>query len=182
MAFYDALQNSTRRHNGDYANGNIVLVKNGFCWPALFFAPLWLIFRGMWLILVFYIGISMLLIAIAELGFISPDTAFWVDIAFAFLLAFEGNFLRKWTLQRSNYQQIGVSFGKGLQQAEVNFFEKMQNATHHASDHIGQNTHNYDVHQNIIVKDKPQTPAQITKPTHWKSGGKRNSDSVVGMF
>ena len=191
MAFFEALQNQTKAHNGDYANGNIVLVKDGFCWPALFFTPLWLIFSGMWLVLIIYIGLWLVFAGLANAGFISDDMAFWAEIGISLLFAYEANFLRKWTLQRGNYRPIGVSLGRNLLEAEVNFFGQFiapNNAPNNAPTNdvptgdVNPTAHTATSSADIIVN--PISTAQTTQhqKSHWKIGGKRKSDSVVGMF
>ncbi|MBL1242664.1 MAG: DUF2628 domain-containing protein [OCS116 cluster bacterium] len=181
MAFFEALQNTHKAHNGDFSNGNIVLVKDGFCWPALFFTPFWLIFRGMWLILTLYVGFSLIFWAVENAGYISSSAAFWAQIGMSILFAFEANFLRKWTLQRGHYRHIGVSLGRNLQEAEVNFFAQFVGDAPLATNYV----------EAVIVPASssemvinPVSVAQKTEiqKSHWKIGGKRKADSVVGMF
>lgn len=188
MAFFEALQNSSKSHNGDYANGNIVLIKDGFCWPALFFTPFWLIFRGMWLILVFYIGLSMIFWAAENSGYISADIVFWVQIGLSILLAYEANFLRKWTLLRDDYKHIGVSLGDNLKQAEVNFFDQFIGGTLSSTGEMPLSAAYVEAMPvsssaaDMVIN--PVSVGQKTNPqkSHWKVGGKRKADSVVGMF
>lgn len=181
MAFFEALQNTNKAHNGDFGNGNIVLVKDGFCWPALFFTPIWLIFRGMWLILIFYIGISLTFWAVEDAGYISSSVAFWAQLGMSLLFAYEANFLRKWTLQRANYQHIGVSLGRNLQEAEVNFFAQFVDQapllTPYVETPIVERNTSEMVTNPVSVIQKTEL-----KKSHWKVGGKRKADSVVGMF
>lgn len=189
MAFFEALQNTNKAHSGDYANGNIVLVKDGFCWPALFFTPFWLIFRGMWLILVFYIGISLIFWAAENAGYISPDVAFWAQFGMSVLFAFEANFLRKWTMQRGDYRHIGVSLGRNLQEAEVSFFAQFVGdaplsppmSPQSSAPFVEPTTQTSNSSELVM---NPVNVAQKTelKKSHWKVGGKRKADSVVGMF
>lgn len=184
MAFFEAFQNPSKAHNGDFANGNIVLVKDGFCWPALFFTPFWLMFRGMWLVLILYIGVSLIFIGLSGAGYISAEASFWVQIGLSLLFAFEANFLRKWTMQRGNYRHIGVSLGSNLKQAEVNFFKQFS----------GENARSFEMETTPIAEESGHSSSQmvvnpvsnekttIHQKSHWKVGGKRKSDSVVGMF
>lgn len=181
MAFFEALQNTNKAHSGDYSNGNIVLVKDGFCWPALFFTPFWLIFRGMWLILVFYIGISMIFWAVENAGYISPDVAFWAQFGLSVLFAFEANFLRKWTMQRGNYRHIGVSLGRNLQEAEVSFFAQfVGDAPLSAS--LAEPAVRASSSSEMVMNPVSVVQKTELKKSHWKVGGKRKADSVVGMF
>jgi Zn-dependent protease with chaperone function len=36
----------------------LVFVKEGFCWPGLFFPAFWLLFRGLWLVLIGYLVVA----------------------------------------------------------------------------------------------------------------------------
>lgn len=180
MAFFEALQNPNKSHNGDYANGNIVFVKDGFSWPALFLTPFWLIFRGMWLVLLFYIGFSLFFWAVANSGYVSADAAFWAQIGLSILFAYEANFLRKWTLQRGNYKHIGVSLGANLREAEVNFFGQFEQAAP-----VAMQVEPAIVETNsseLVVNQMSNAQNTEHKKSHWKVGGKRKADSVVGMF
>ncbi len=172
MAFFEALQNPNISHNGDYANGNTILVKDGFSWTALIFTPFWLMFHGMWLIFVMYIGVTFSFYALAEFRVISPDIIFWLNVSVSIIFAFEANFLRKWTLERKNYQRIGVSLGANIREAEVNFFSQFIQT--------GAPTPPAFSSTNNDIQTSDTTPP--TKKSHWKIGGKRDSDSVVGMF
>ncbi|NRA88489.1 MAG: DUF2628 domain-containing protein [Rhizobiales bacterium] len=183
MAFYEALQNSDHAHSGDYSNGNIVLIKDGFCWPALFFTPFWLVFRGMWLILVMYIGVTLLFSALAEFNIIAPQIVFWLNIGVSILFAWEANFLRKWTLQRANYRHIGVSLGANIQEAEVNFFSQFMGGGNVEKTNIQpvNKVETTNVSTSIINPINDKNPTD-NKKSHWKIGGKRQSDSVIGMY
>ncbi len=184
MAFFEALQNSSKSHNGDYANGNIVFVKDGFSWPALFFTPFWLIFRGMWLVLVFYIGFSMVFWAVANSGYISESVAFWAQIGLSVIFAYEANYLRKWTLQRSNYNHIGVGLGGNLREAEVDFFSQFEQNTRQTSNEpmVVEPTVAKTSSSQLVVNPVSLAKKTEHQKSHWKVGGKRKADSVVGMF
>lgn len=181
MAFFEALQNSNKSHNGDYGNGNIVLVKDGFCWPALFFTPFWLIFRGMWLVLTLYIGLSLMFIAIQDAGYISSAAAFWVQVGLALLFAFEANFLRRWTMMRGNYKHVGVSLGDNLQEAEVNFFSQFVDASEVTQQQVVEAVAVVKNSSELVVNPIAEQKT-LHQKSHWKVGGKRKADSVVGMF
>ena len=99
---------------------SFVFIKEGFCWPALFVAELWLLCRRMWLVFLAYLAVAMVLTGL--------DGAFggplpWIFLTLAHLLfAFEANELRRWTLERRGYRQIGVVAGGYLRDAELRFF------------------------------------------------------------
>lgn len=191
MAFYEVFQNTGRSHNGDYANGNIVLIKDGFCWPALFFTPFWLIFRGMWLVLALYIGVSLIIVALAELNYIDPSILFWLNLGISLIFAYEANFLRKWTLQRRKYNHVGVTLGNNIREAEVGFFAQFINPNkvdvepqYSAADEVNPVPADMMAKNSsqMVVNPVNENVENIHRKSHWKIGGKRKSDSVVGMF
>jgi hypothetical protein len=102
---------------------SVVFVKEGFAWPALFFAVPWMLFRAMWLVLVLY------LVAVAGFYFlgrvIPPSAMSAVAVLFAFLFALEANELRRWKLSRRGFRMVGVAEGHGRSEAELRFFASL---------------------------------------------------------
>jgi hypothetical protein len=97
-----------------------VFVKEGFAWPALFFAPLWLIFRRLWLALLGYV------VVVAAIGAIGTVLGCAFTIAgimlLHFLLALEGNELRRRSLGRWGYRLTAIVDGRGVEEAEIRYF------------------------------------------------------------
>ena len=48
MRMYEVLERTVDPRKG--AAGDFVLVKEGFCWPALLFGPLWALYHRMWVV------------------------------------------------------------------------------------------------------------------------------------
>ncbi len=94
-----------------------VLVKDGFCWPALLFGPFWMIYRRMWrelvILLAVYAGIG------AVGAAISTQLAGWLDLLVALLLGFEGNALARRALARRGYEETAVIAATGRDEAEL---------------------------------------------------------------
>ncbi len=94
-----------------------VLVKDGFCWPALLFGPFWMLYRRMWRELV------ALLAAYAGIGVVgaaaSGQLAGWLDLLVALLLGFEGNALARRALARRGYEETAVIAAAGRDEAEL---------------------------------------------------------------
>jgi hypothetical protein len=123
MAIYTVLAPPAR---GDDARADpmaTVFVKDGFCWPALFIAPLWMIYRRMWLVLVVYIAATIALSwGLRGLGVGDFDGV--VVILLHVLFALEANNLRRWTLERRGYAFAGVAEGRNVEEAEIRFFSR----------------------------------------------------------
>jgi len=102
---------------------DFVFVKDGFCWPALFFGELWLLYRRLWLVLLLYIAVALgVSVAAAELGGPLP----WIAFGLARLLfALEGNSLRRGKLRSRGYTFVGVAEGR-RSTAEIRFFAEWQ--------------------------------------------------------
>jgi hypothetical protein len=97
-----------------------VFIKEGFCWPALFVAIPWMVYRRMWLVLLGYLVVSL---GLGWLGDGSGEaiTGFVLVLA-ALLFATEANGLRRWTLERNGWRLIGVAEGSRVADAERRFY------------------------------------------------------------
>ena len=101
-----------------------VFIKDGFCWPALLFAGLWMIYRRLWLVLIGYIVVSAALAAAASAA---GGGAFgFAIIALHFLFALEATHLRAWTLERHGYRLVGIAEGRREEEAEVRYFSEIE--------------------------------------------------------
>ena len=97
-----------------------VFVKEGFSWPALFVAELWLVYRRMWLVFVLYVVVVGAALAIErQTG--GPLAGVFLTLA-RLLFALEGNGLRRWTLLRYGFQIVGVVEGPRVTEAEIRYF------------------------------------------------------------
>ena len=98
----------------------LVFIKDGFCWPALFIPLVWLIWRGLWLTLLLYLVLAIGLGMLSALAGSDASTA--VTVLFALWFALEANGLRRWTVERRRYALVGVVEGRSLEEAERRFF------------------------------------------------------------
>jgi hypothetical protein len=99
-----------------------VLVKEGFCWPALLFGPVWLAWRGLWLALAFYVALMLVAVAFAMLMGLPNGDVSLVTMVVNLLLALEGNGLCRWSLERRRYHERAIVAGGNLPEAEERFF------------------------------------------------------------
>jgi hypothetical protein len=75
-----------------------LLIREGFSWGAFFFGPLWLLAQRLWLAALAWL----VLVVLASL--LSP----WAGLGLQFLLAAEARNLRRWTLARRGWREVGV--------------------------------------------------------------------------
>jgi len=101
-----------------------VFIKDGFSWPAFFFAALWMIYRRLWLVLIAYIVISVALAAAVSAA--GGGVFGFAILALHFLFALEAAQLRAWTLTRHGYRLVGIAEGRREEEAEVRYFSEIE--------------------------------------------------------
>ncbi len=98
-------------------------VRDGFYFWAFVFGPLWLLWRRLWLALLFYV-----------IAWAAVESALWyfkagvgaqaaINVVFALLLGMEASSLWRWTLERRGWKNLGVVVGDDLESAERRFFQ-----------------------------------------------------------
>jgi len=98
-------------------------VRDGFYWWAFLLTPLWMLRHRLWLVLAIY------LVAIAVLDTVLHGvgaSAFVIALAgvlISLLIGFEAGTLRRFTLRRRLWKDIGVICGDDLENAERRFFD-----------------------------------------------------------
>jgi hypothetical protein len=104
---------------------DVVFIREGFSWWALFFPLLWLAFKGMWIILLLALAAQFLIWSAAEaLGF-GEAMRIVFSCAINLILAFEGNNLLRWTYERRGFEERGLVQGDDLDEAEYRFFTEI---------------------------------------------------------
>jgi hypothetical protein len=99
-----------------------VFVRDGFSFAALLFGPLWMLRHRMWLVLLFYGAVVALLALVLRLhGSATVGAIVWALLAL--LLGFEAGTLRRFTLGRRGFGNIGIVVGDDLELAERRFFD-----------------------------------------------------------
>lgn len=140
-------------------------VKEGISWTALFFAPVWLVFHRMWLVLFATLVLYATAIAVADAIGLDAGPALSLVLVVNIIIALEGNNLRRWTLKRGQYQEIGVVTGRSLEHCERRFFESLL-------DPYKKLPQRHELH--------PASGIQSTLATLRQPG--KESETVVGLF
>ena len=99
-----------------------VFVRDGFHFWAFVLAPLWLLFRRLWLALLGYIVVNALAGGILYLLGVSGSFRVLASTLIALLLGFEAATLWRWTLARRRWQMLGFVVGDDEENAERRFF------------------------------------------------------------
>ena len=104
------------------ADPDVVLVREGFSWPAAVFAPLWLALHGLWLASAAYLGLVLLLAgAEAALGLAEPVLAA-AGLGLALLVGYLGPEAWRLSLARRGYGLTAVVGGRNRDEAERRLF------------------------------------------------------------
>ena len=105
-----------RRSRGILEEPDIRAVKEGFCWPALFFGPLWAAWRGDWA------AAAALLAAFAAAALL-PGALVWLSLPALLLVAltagFEGNERARRRLGRRGIAEAALAAGRNTGEAEA---------------------------------------------------------------
>jgi len=99
-------------------------VKDGFTWSAALFAPVWLLVHRLWWPLAGYV-IAMGTLEGLRLAEIFPSA--WISLAslgLHVLIGFEGDALRRWSLERRGWRTLGTVSGKNTAECERRFFDE----------------------------------------------------------
>jgi hypothetical protein len=123
MSVYTVHEPPLRDSGASVDPERFVFVRDGFYFWAFVFGPLWLLWRRLWLALLFYV------IAFAVVG-----GALWyfkagfgaqaaINAAFGLLLGMEASSVWRWTLARRGWNNLGVVVGDDLESAERRFFQ-----------------------------------------------------------
>ncbi len=123
MTVYTVHEPPPREGQADADADRVVFVRDGFYFWAFLLGPLWMIWRGLWLVLVLYLIVTVALhVGLHMLG-VSGAVKFIVGFLIALLVGFEAATLRRWTYGRRGWRNSGVVVGPDLETAERRFFD-----------------------------------------------------------
>jgi hypothetical protein len=111
----------------------IVFVRDGFSFWAFLWAPLWMLWHRMWLVLAGYVVVVAALETPLLAGGGSPAAASVVGLLFSLLIGLEASTLRRFTLRRRGWRSVGIVSGDDVEDAERRFFDAWlrQTSTQH---------------------------------------------------
>lgn len=100
----------------------MVFVRDGFSFWAFLFGPLWMLWHRMWLVLAGYLVLAGALQLLLRLVGASLPATIAADFLLALLVGLEAPTLRRFTLRRRRFSEIGVAGGQQQEVAERAFF------------------------------------------------------------
>jgi hypothetical protein len=100
-----------------------VFVRDGVYVWAFFLTPLWLLWRGLWLVFLIY-AVTAIAIenAMHYVGF-GTGSVVLVQLLISLLVAVEAASLRRFSLARRGWKNIGIVSGDDLEDAERRFYD-----------------------------------------------------------
>ncbi|MGQ0484708.1 MAG: DUF2628 domain-containing protein [Hyphomicrobiales bacterium] len=99
-----------------------IFVKDGFAWPAVVFTLLWTLWHRMWIVAAIVFSATAAVAALASWLGLGDAPVNLASLAVGLILGFEGNDLRRRSLARQGYEELGLAPGRDLDEAELRFF------------------------------------------------------------
>lgn len=97
-------------------------VREGFSWLGFLFPFLWLLFNGMWLVLLAFVALTVAVEAVATL-LLGASTGI-ASLALNIVFGFEARGLLMWSLARKGWRYRGVVSGLTREDAERRWFDR----------------------------------------------------------
>jgi hypothetical protein len=135
-----------------------VFVRDGFYFWAFLLAPLWMLRYQLWLVLIGYVIVAAALqVAVYMLG-ASPSVMFGVGFLLALLVGFEAATLRRFTLSRRGWRNVGIVVGDDVESAERRFFDAWVKGERRP----------------VVTPPRPSAPPMLRRPAP--------ASDVIGLF
>ena len=91
---------------------DIVLVKEGFCWPAFVLSPLWALCHRMWIETVVFVAAPIALELAVEFLRLAPLGVSAAGLGLSLLIGYVANDLRRASLERRGFRMAGIVAGR----------------------------------------------------------------------
>ncbi len=102
---------------------DVIVVKEGFCWPAFFLTVLWALWHRLWRTLVVLLAIGAGLEAALYFAGADDVTAIAARLAYSLIVGFGANDWRRGGLVQRGYRSLGVVAAAGREIALRRFFD-----------------------------------------------------------
>jgi len=106
-----------------------VFVRDGFSFWAFLLAALWMLWHRMWLVLLLYVAAALGAETALFYAGIPVAVIGIIGLMASLLLGIEAATLRRFTLARQGWRDVGIVSGHDQQDAEQRFFEAWVRAT-----------------------------------------------------
>lgn len=143
-----------------------IFIRDGLAWWALFFPFIWLIWHRLWIALAIFVSLSVVIAVAGETLPHGGSIALVLGLVVNFVVAFEGNEMRRWKLSRYSYEVAGIVSGRNIAEAELRFFDETAGTPVSPSDRPG-----------LRASEAPAAPRRPA-PT----GFAPDDTDVIGLF
>lgn len=127
MSIYTVYEPPLKAHESAPDPERFVFVPDGFSFWAFLLAPLWLVRYRLWLAFIGYVIVAIALQIALRLVGASTGVTITVAALFALLIGFEAATLRRFTLSRRGWKNVGIVVGDDVESAERRFFDAWVN-------------------------------------------------------
>ena len=104
------------------ADQSVFLVREGFSWFALIVPLIWALWHRLWLLAGAFLLIGAFFNLVVFLLAIEEPYASILGGALLLWVGFEANDLRRWSLRRAGWHDLGIVSGRDRNEAEWRFF------------------------------------------------------------
>ena len=129
MAVYTVHQPPLGKGENTPDPARFTFVRDGFYVWGFLLSFFWMLRHRLWLVAVLFVAISVLLEVGLRYAGVSSEWRTFLFVALAFLVGLEGATLRRWTLKRRGYTNVGVVVADNQDDAERRFFVNWQAGT-----------------------------------------------------
>ena len=123
MAIYTVHQPPLKKYEGSPDPERFDFVRDGFSFWAFLLGPVWMLRHRMWLTLLGYIAVAVAMQFALRLTGASGGVSAFAGFLLALLIGMEAGTLRRFTLGRRRWKNLGVIVGDDRESAERRFFD-----------------------------------------------------------
>ena len=129
MSIYTVHEPPPKADTGEPDPERFVFVRDGFSFWAFLLAPLWMLRHRMWLVFLGYVVVTVVLQVGLRLIGASTTVILVAGALVSLLIGFEAASLRRFTLWRRRWKNVGIVVGDDVESAERRFFDAWTNKT-----------------------------------------------------
>jgi hypothetical protein len=123
MSVYTVYEPPLKGHESVPDPERFVFVRDGFSFWAFLLTPLWMLRYRLWLAFTGYVIVAVALLVGLRLIGASATVTTLTSALLSLLVGFEAATLRRFTLSRRGWRNVGIVVGDDLESAERRFFD-----------------------------------------------------------
>src|SRR5215468_4126738 len=127
MSIYTVYDPPLKAHESAPNPERFVFVRDGFSFWAFLLTPWWMLRHRLWLALIGYVIVATALLVALRLVGASTGVTITAGALLSLLVGFEAAALRRFTLSRRGWRNVGIVVADDLESAERRFFDAWVN-------------------------------------------------------